>query len=357
MKPLKVGVVGAGVGRLHVRGYQALPNEVEIVALCDVNEARLQSVADDYNIPLRFTDSNELFTSGEVEAVSICLPNSLHAPASVAALEAGLHVLCEKPLAENSAAGQKIVQAVAKAKTKFMICYNRRYRPDVIWMKQAIDADKLGKVYRVKAGWVRETGIPAWTRWFTNKEAAGGGPLIDLGVHMLDAVMWLLDYPKPLTVSADVQANFGPLERKVWLKESEKMKYPFEVEDMAAAFIRLAGGISLSLETSWASHNKPGMDDFYITLLGTEGSLSLYVPNYAKQDTLTFYTEVNGTPVTVTPKVVGLDTDHTYAVAEFVKCIREGTPPAASAQNGLVIMNMIGAVYQSARDGREVVLG
>src|SRR5262245_24842427 len=115
MSRLKVGVVGVGVGRIHLRGYQALPREVEVVAACDLNEARLNEVADEYKVPLRFTDYHQLFHSGEVEAVSICLPNSLHAPVSIAALEAGLHVLCEKPLAESSASGQQLLKAAAQA--------------------------------------------------------------------------------------------------------------------------------------------------------------------------------------------------------------------------------------------------
>src|SRR5512134_169313 len=111
---IKVGVVGAGVGRLHLIGYRALTSEVNLVALCDANEARLNELADAYNIPQRYTSFEALFASGEIEAVSICLPNHLHAPVSIAALEAGLHVLCEKPLAETVASGQKIAQAAAK---------------------------------------------------------------------------------------------------------------------------------------------------------------------------------------------------------------------------------------------------
>ena len=168
--------------------------------------------------------------------------------------------------------------------------------------------------------------------------------------------MWLLDYPDPLTISADVQANFGPLGQKVWPGSTGKMAGPFSVEDAATAFIRLAGGIGMTLETSWASHGKPGMDDFFITLLGTEGTVELYVANYARQDTLTFYTEVNGAPVVVNPRIVGEDTDHKYAVAEFIRCIQEDVPPDASAEKGLVIINVIDAIYQSAKLGREVVL-
>lgn len=351
---LKVGVVGAGIGRFHLAGYRTLPDEVEVVALCDVNEARLNEIGTNYNVPRYFTDYQAMFASGEIEAVSVCLPNSLHAPVSIAALEAGLHVLCEKPLAENLASSQKIAAAVAQAPGKFMICFNRRYRLDVQWMKQALREGLLGRVYHVKAGWVRETGIPGWGGWFLDKTMAGGGPLIDLGVHMLDAVMWLLDYPAPLTVTGATQANFGPRQAKTWQPSAASVSYT--VEDSATAYIRLTGDVTLNLETSWASHARPGMDDFFITLMGTAGTLELHVANYATENTLTLYTEVAGKPAATRPAVKLSRSDHEYAIAEFVRCIKEDTPPTASVEQGLTIMQIIEAVYQSAAEGREVVL-
>jgi predicted dehydrogenase len=352
--PIKVGVVGAGVGRLHLAGYRTLPDEVEVVALCDANEARLNEVGTVYNVPRYFTDYNELFASGEIEAVSICLPNSLHAPVSIAALEAGLHVLCEKPLAENLASSYKIAEAVARASSKFMICFNRRYRLDVQWMKQILTEGKLGRIYQVKAGWLRETGIPGWSGWFLDKAASGGGPLIDLGVHMLDMALWLLDYPEPLTVSGSVQANFGPRNAKTW--RAPQTPWPYTVEDSALAFIRLPGNITFNLEASWASHARPGLDDFFITLMGTEGTIELYVANYAKENTLTFYTEVGGTPVVIHPAVKLTKSDHEYAIAEFIKCIKKDTTPTAPVEQGLTIMKIIEAIYQSAEAGREVMI-
>lgn len=355
MAKLRVGIVGTGIGRTHLEGYQALADDVAVVALCDADKTRLQTVGDRYSVPHRFTSYNELFSSNLIDAVSITLPNSLHAPASVAALNANLHVLCEKPLAESVAAGEKIVEAAARSRGKFMMCFNRRYRPDTHWIKQAVESGLLGRIYQVKAGWLRETGIPAGTGWFTSKAVAGGGPLIDLGVHMLDMVLWLLGYPAPLTVSGDVQANFGPRGEKMWREYGGEFG-KFEVEDFATAFIRLAGGINFSLETSWASHAKPGLDDFFVTVNGTKGTIELYVESYAWENTLTLYTEINGSPVTVYPRVVGQRIDHFKAVAEFVACIKNDTPPPASAGDGLTVMKIIEAIYQSAARQREVVL-
>lgn len=353
MSKLKVGVIGTGIGRHHLHGYSQLADTVEITAICDVDETRLKEAGDTYNVPLRYTNVYDFIHSGEIEAVSICLPNNLHTPIAIAALEAGLHVLCEKPLADTVTGAQKIVEAAAVSPGKFMICYNRRYRPDVRWIKSALSEGALGDIYQVKTGWVRETGIPGWGGWFTNKELAGGGALIDLGVHMLDLTLWMLDYPQPLTVSGSVRANFGPRQAKSWGPRSGQPA-PFSVEDLALAFVRLNGGATLSLETSWASHGRPGMDDFYLTLLGTAGTLEFYVANYSTENTLTLYTEINGAPVVTRPAIKSTArSDHDYAVAEFVKCIREDITPAASAEQGLTIMKVIEAIYQSAQAGQE----
>ena len=353
--PIRVGVIGGGIGRLHLNSYQQLGKAVKITALCDVDEDRLQEIGDTYNVPLRYTKVEDLFSSGEVDAVSICTPNNLHAPLSIAALEAGLHVLCEKPLAHSVAEGQKIVEAANQARGKFMICYNRRYRPDIQWIRKMLDEAALGQVYQVKAGWIREDGIHGG--WFAQKELSGGGPLIDLGVHILDALMWLLDFPQPLTISGDVQANFGPRQAKFnrssWRRSALS---EFTVEDSATAFIRLAGGIKVMFEVSWASHARPGQDDIYLSVMGTAGTADLYIQNYANENTLTFYTEVGGTPVTLRPATRGNGYDHAYAIAEFIRCIQEDIPPAASAEKGLVILQMIEAIYRSAKLGREVTL-
>jgi predicted dehydrogenase len=130
----------------------------------------------------------------------------------------------------------------------------------------------------------------------------------------------------------------------------------FNVEDSAIAFIRLSDNITLILETSWASHGKPGMDDFYITLMGTQGTVELYVANYASENTLTLYTEEGNVPVIIQPTVKGTRSDHEYAVSEFIRCIKEDSPPTATAEQGLVIMQIIDAIYQSAEQGREVAI-
>jgi len=172
---------------------------------------------------------------------------------------------------------------------------------------------------------------------------------------MLDSVMWLLDYPAPLTVSGNVQAYFGPRHIKQWGEPDPTQ--PFEVEDSATAFIRLDNDIILNLETSWASHSKPGTDDIFITLMGTKGTVELYIANYASENTLTVYTEIGGVPVTTRPAVKETDGhDHQYVIAEFVQCINNDTPPTAPVAHGYIIMEMIEAIYRSAAAGREVTL-
>lgn len=358
---LRVGVVGAGIGRGHLRGYAELADTVEIVALCDTSEPRLERVANEYNVPLRYTDAATLFQSGKIDAVSLCVPNHLHAPLSIAALEAGLHVLCEKPLAENIVTGQKIVEAAAQADGTFMIAYTRRYRSDLQWIKRAVQEGVLGEVYQIKTGWTRESGIPGWGGWFTDKSAAGGGPLIDLGIHMLDAALWVLGYPKPLTVSGATYAKFGPRHIKMFPSAVKPAMSGvgggYTVEDAATAFIRLDGGVNLTLETSWASHARPGMDDYFATFMGTEGTLEWYVANYSHKDTLTLYTEIAGKPVITKPAVETTIPDHTGNVMEFVDCVINNNPSTATAEQGLVGLQIVNAIYESAQQGREVALG
>ncbi len=354
---LRVGVVGAGVGRAHLRGYAALPKAVEIVALCDADESRLEQVGNEFNIPLRYPDADALFASGKVDAVSLCVPNSLHAPLAVSALESGLHVLCEKPLAETVESGRKIVAAAAESTGKFVVAYTRRARPDVRWLKQAISEGVLGDIYQIKTGWTREAGIPGWGGWFTDKQIAGGGPLIDLGIHMLDAAMWMVGYPQPLTVSGMTFANFGPRQSKTFrYKAATGMPGQYTVEDAANAFIRLQGGINLNVEVSWASHQRPGMDDYFLSLMGTQGTAELYVANYTTHDTLTLYTEVAGAPVITKPIVDASVNDHVENVAQFVWCILDDTPPPVTAEQGLVGLQIVEAIYLSAEQGREVSL-
>lgn len=350
---VKVAVIGMGVGMAHARGYLANPH-AELVAVCDANPARLKERGDQLGVPpeRQFEQVSDVLALPDLDAVSIGLPNALHAPVALEAFAAGKHVLCEKPLAANAAEAQQMVDAAAAAGRHLMVCFNYRFREDARWLKALQNDGKLGSVYYARAGWLRCAGIPGAGGWFTNKGLAGGGPLIDLGVHVLDLTLWLMGYPQPVSASGAAYSIFGPQGKKSFGAYGTGA---FEVEDLAAGFVRFANGASLQIETSWASHTRPNRDEYFLTLYGDQGGCELDVNNYTDRDTVSYFTEEAGRAVQVKPHIVTRG-GHELAVAHFIQSIQSGTPPEASGAQGLTLMKIIDALYESARTGREVAV-
>lgn len=353
--PLRVGVIGLGFGgEMALKGYSLLPN-VEIVALAGLEEEKLHALGAMYQIPNLYRYHHELLSRDDLDAVSVCVPNYLHAPVAIEALERGMHVLCEKPLARTSDEAEAMVTAATKANRVLQIVFNHRVRGDVQILKRYVDEGKLGNIYYAKAHWMRRRGIPGAGTWFVNKEKAGGGPLIDLGVHALDMALYLLGEPEILTVSASTYAELGKSGKGV---DSRARKSgsgsAFEVEDLATAFLRLSNGATLLLEASWATHSSAG-DDFGVILYGTDGGADINVKNYGWQDTLNIYTDVAGTPATIHPQTFRGE-GHMTVVREFVNIITEGNWSLHNGSEGLRRVRTIDACYASAQQGREVTL-
>jgi len=182
---VRVGVIGMGMGRNHAVAYRDCP-EAELVAICDVDSHRLEQVAGEVHPWRTYTQAEDLLADGEIDAVSLCLPNALHCETAIRALEAGKHVLCEKPLAMNAAEGERMVETARRLGRTLMMHFNYRFQPTSQAVKRFVDEGQLGEIYFGRTLWHRNRGIPGIGRWFTRKEAAGGGALIDLGVHRLD---------------------------------------------------------------------------------------------------------------------------------------------------------------------------
>jgi predicted dehydrogenase len=351
---IRTAVIGAGVGTAHIEGYLACSN-AELVAVCDANPVRLNEILAHYNIKEGFTDYKELLKRDDIDAVSIALPNDLHAPVAIDALNAGKHVLCEKPLAINAAAAQTIVDAAKASGKKLMVSFNYRYRPDARWLKALINEGKMGDLYFTKAGWIRNSGIPGLGGWFTTKNRSGGGPLIDLGVHVLDLSMWLLGYPKVKSVSGVTFAQFGPRAQKTFAGRINPVGANFDVEDLAAALVRFEDGRALQLEVSWASHTKAGRDDYFVTLYGSEAGSDLYVANYTNKDTVVLHNDVGGVMTDSRPEITfHKASGHALAIDHFVDCIINDKQPDATGEQGLALMQLIDAIYESAKQGSEI---
>jgi predicted dehydrogenase len=348
-------VIGAGIGALHLAGYTKLP-QVEVVALAGLDDDRVRRVAAEYRVPTTYREYSDLLADKTIDAVSICLPNALHAPVSIAALEAGKHVLIEKPLARHVAEGQAMLAAAAATGKVMMIAFNHRYRGDVQWVKRYIETGALGTIYYAKAHWMRRSGIPLLGSWFVSKELAGGGPLIDLGVHVLDIAMYLMGEPHASTVSASTFAAFGPRGLKGWAgrQQFSDAQHPYEVEDLATAFIRLDNGATLLLEASWATHSAAG-DDFGVTLYGSEGGVELLVRNYTHENTVRIFHDTHDAPTDIAPRPAKVD-GHSSVVQRFVEAVHAGGPQEPSAADGLRRVALLDACYQSAAERRELQL-
>lgn len=355
LSPVRVGVVGLGFGgESAVKAYRQIPG-VEVRALAGQEQERLAWLGRTYEIPHLYHDYEELLARDDLDAVSVAVPNFLHAPVATAALKRGLHVLCEKPLSRTLEEAEAMVKAASEARRVLRVVFNYRERGDVRVLKQAIDEGRLGKIYYAKAYWMRRRGIPGAGTWFVNKEKAGGGPLIDLGTHVLDLALYLLGEPEVTAVTA---ATYSELGQRGWGVDLRSKKTgsgnPFDVEDLATAFLRLSTGGTLLLESSWATHSS-AQDDFGLVLYGVEGGAEIRVRNYEFGDTLRIYTDVAGVPSEITPSV-GHGEHHLGVIREFIQIIRNGNWSAHNGIEALKRTRITEACYSSARQGQEVRL-
>ena len=352
-KPVRVGIIGLGwAGETHLKSYLQIPG-VEVVAMAGLEEERGRQLRDTYHLSDVYTDYRDLLARPDLDAVSVCVPNYLHSPIGIAALQAGKHVLCEKPLALNGAEAQQMVKTAEEAGRVLQVAFNHRRRGDAEVLKRHIDEGGLGRIYYAKAHWMRRSGIPGLGSWFTSKQMAGGGPLIDLGVHVLDLAMWLLGEPEVRSVSASTYAELGPRGRGSSGATKFGAGNAYEVEDLATAFIRLENGTTLLLEASWATYSGVG-DDFGVDLYGTEGGAEIDIKNYGWERTLRIFNDVGGTPADIMPRVKKGE-GHLAVVREFIASIRTGEEPLRGGLEGLRRARIIDACYASAAEGREIM--
>ncbi len=345
MKEVKIGIIGCGgiAQAAHIPNYQKLP-QAEIVACCDIIKGKAEEAAEKFNIPRIFTDHRELLEIEEVDAVSVCTPNFAHMRPTVDALRQGKHVLVEKPMAMNAEEAQAMVDASVKSGRKLMIGLNYRWRADVQALKRFVDAGELGEIYHAKARCLRRRGIPAWGV-FTQKDKQGGGPLVDLGVHVMDSAMYLMGFPEPKSVSGATYTKFGKRKGLVGLMgqwDPEK----FTVEDYALGLIRFENGTTMYLEASFAANLEKSIFNF--DLLGTEGGCSLDPPK--------IFTERNRTLIDSSPVYLKKANTHEIEIEKFVNCIIEDEEPPVTGGQGLLLQRIMDAIYRSAELGREVTV-
>ncbi len=352
MKKLRIGLVGAGnIAKVHLDSYSHV-EAAEVVALCDIDSAVLAATADRYGITKTYTSETEMLAREELDAVDVCVWNCNHAACVIEALNAGKHVLCEKPMATCAAEAEQMIAAAQRSDRLLMIGFSMRFSDETRIVKDFIDHDYLGDIYYSKATYLRRHGAPGG--WFTDKARSSGGPVIDLGVHVIDLTRYLMGRPKALSVYAvtdDRLKNRPYLKNDVgWKPEAARPDDVFDVEDFAVAMIRYEGGKTTLLETSY-SLNGEGVTRK--ELFGTKGGVNL------AEKGLKIYTVVNDYLADITPSMenyIHSQEMYTAEMAHFVDCALNGTECIARAEDGLEVMKILDAIYESARTGHEVVI-
>ncbi len=356
MEKLRIALIGiGGMGSVHLYESHARNPRVEIVALCDIIEERVLAAKkrlgrEDIAV---YTDFKELIDNEKLDAVDIATPNRFHSIIAVYALEHGLHVFCEKPDAINVEEALKMKAASEKAGKVLMVMRNNRYYTNSQYLKKFIEGGNAGDIYCGRCGWQRRRGIPGKGGWFTTKSESGGGPLIDLGVHMIDLSIWLMGNPKPVSVSGCTYSKFANDEAD---SDSENSKFgdakadgTFDVEDLAMGFIRFDNGACLQIEFSWASNIEK--EKRFVELRGTKSGMTWFDDGRAA-----IYTEEDGKLVDLVRDTNDMGHGHDKALRHFVSIVLDGAEKDFVPEQGVNMIKILSAIYESAETGKEVVL-
>ncbi len=354
-KTWRVAFLGAGaiVQRGHIPAFQRIAN-VETVALCDVNEARAKSAAAEAKIPHVYTDYEKLLAKVKPDITVVATPNVFHTPMTLAALEAGSHVLCEKPVALTYADAQAMFAKAAAVGRTLTVGTHYRWSTPMRAAKANVDAGFFGEIYAARTVWQRRSGIPGYGSWFTNKDLAGGGSLLDIGVHALDRALFLMGYPEPVTVSGASFAKFGPrgLGLGGWGSDIIAREVisagRYDVDDLSWAFVRFANGVALQFQVAWAQHLA---EQFYTEIYGTNGAASV-----GNRESVELYTTLNGQQAKVQLEVPN-DPLGSYPrlVESFVRYLDgDASAEIVTPAQALTAVKIVDGIIRSAAAGKEV---
>jgi predicted dehydrogenase len=343
MDKVRIGVIGAGgiAQGAHLPAYRAC-DDAEVIAVADVFEATARAAAEKFNVPNVFTDYRKMLRMPEIDAVSVCTPNFMHREATIAALKAGKHVLVEKPMAMNAKECDAMIKAAQETGKKLQVGFNNRFSGGAQTLKKFIDRGDLGEIYYARAQALRRRGIPGWGV-FTQKDKQGGGPLIDIGVHILDLTLWLMGHPRPVSVSGVARQDFGKRKDIVGLMGQWDTEN-FTVEDFAVGFIRFANGASITLESSFVANIES--DVFNAQLFGTEGGCTVHPCK--------LFFEKDRTLLDVTPSHIPEIATHPAEIRSFVAAVKNDTAVFVPGEQAAMVNRIIDGIYRSQETGKEV---
>lgn len=344
-----IGVIGGGggIGLNHLAGFQQSPH-AKLLAIAETSEARGQDACKRFGVPDCHKDYRALLRRKDIEVVSIALPNYLHARVAIEALNAGKHVMLDKPMATCARDAAKIVAAAKRARRVFMVGQNMRFSPDAQRLKKVIEAGRLGKIYHGRAYWYRRSGIPRIGSWFTQKKYAGGGVCYDLGVHLLDLALHLMDNFDVASVSGAVSGHLGSkgIGDGGWGKSEIDPRRIFDVEDRAVALLKLRNRASLYLEVTWATFQES--DNGYGVELFGDKAAATWQP--AKVHTMT-------ADRATTEQLNDWKLPYSgERIVHFMECVALGKKPLVKPSQSLQVQRVLDGIYESSRTGREVRL-
>ncbi|MGQ9629332.1 MAG: Gfo/Idh/MocA family protein [bacterium] len=346
---LKVGIIGCGgIARTHMEGYLKLAEkgEVKVRACSDIDKERAKEFAQKYDIPKAYGDFNKMLEGEKLDIVSVCTPNYAHKEPTIRALKLGVNVLCEKPIAMSAEDALEMVEAAERSKALLTIGHHQRFGSEAQALKRFIDGGELGEIYFGRAQALRRRGIPGWGV-FHIKAKSGGGTLIDIGVHAIDLVLWLMGSPEPESVSGTTYCKFGRREDAVVTWGGNYNRSEFDVEDFAAAFVRLKNGATMIVESSWATEIE-GTSKYTQQILGDRGGATL--------NPFGVYTQMHGCLVDITPHSLPEVKPHNEEIAWFAACVRGEKEVLVKPRESYNVQRIIDGIYKSSETRREVLL-
>lgn len=356
MDKVRIGIIGCGgiANNKHMPALHRLP-DVELVAFCDIIVERAEKAAKEYGIEGArvYEDYKELLKDETIDVVHVLTPNREHSFITVDALEAGKHVMCEKPMAINTEEAQKMLDAAKRTGKKLTIGYQNRYRPDSWYLKRACDNGDLGEIYYAKAHAIRRRAVPTWGV-FLNEEEQGGGPLIDIGTHALDLTLWTMNNYEPKMVVGSVYKKLGD-QRESGNAWGDWNPEEFTVEDSAFGYIVMKDGATIVLESSWAL-NSLDVDEAKTSLCGTKagadmkGGLRINKVQYGKQVVENVNLEAGG----VAFFDGGAAEPQDIEARMWIDAVKNDTDVVVKPEQAIVVTKILEAIYQSAREGKPV---
>ena len=347
---LKVGLIGSGAiaEERHLPYWRELEAEgqVEILGVCDLIKARREQEASKCAKAATFADYKKMLAAIDFDIIDVCTQNRVHAPATIAALKAGAHVLVEKPMAMNTRECMDMIAAAKAAKRKLMVAQHMRFEARAEKLKEMVVSGALGEIYTAETKWLRRRGIPGWGVFHKKKESLGG-PLIDIGVHMMDLCVWLMGCPKPVAASGKVYRKFGDRKDLFNAEWGVRHKHSeFTVEDYAVALVRFEKGLTMTMSVSWAANTHDEIEDMYI--LGDKGGIGINPLGYFSAD----HSSLNRT----TWDWLDPEDGHRREIRHFCACVQQDLPVMVKPEESLRIQKIIDAIYESSKKNREVII-